>query len=56
MEHARGPRRHPISRTAVVDKDVEVHEPGTYMIKLTVGNQTLMSSAQVLDDTWMRPQ
>jgi hypothetical protein len=31
-------------------------EPGTYMIRLTAGGQTLMSSVQVLDDTWMRPQ
>ncbi len=31
-------------------------EPGTYMIKLTAGGQTLMSSVQVLEDTWMRAQ
>lgn len=31
-------------------------EPGVYMIKLTAGGQTLMSSVQVLEDTWMRPQ
>ena len=29
-------------------------EPGSYMIKLTAGGQTLMSSVQVLEDTWMR--
>ncbi len=31
-------------------------EPGTYMIKLTAGGQTVMSSVEVLEDTWMRPQ
>jgi hypothetical protein len=33
-----------------------VIEPGTYMIKLTAGGKTIMSSVQVLEDTWMRPQ
>ncbi len=31
-------------------------EPGTYMIRLTVGTQTLTSSVDVLEDIWMRPQ
>jgi len=31
-------------------------EPGTYMVRLTVGSQTLTSSVVVLEDTWMRPQ
>jgi hypothetical protein len=30
--------------------------PGTYMIRLTVGTQTLTSSVSVLEDIWMRPQ
>ena len=31
-------------------------EPGTYMVRLTVGGQTLTSSVTVLEDIWMRPQ
>ncbi len=31
-------------------------EPGTYMIRLTVGDHVLRSSVDVLEDTWMRPQ
>jgi hypothetical protein len=31
-------------------------EPGAYMIRLTVGGQTLTSSVTVLEDIWMRPQ
>jgi hypothetical protein len=31
-------------------------EPGTYMVRLTVGSQTLTTSVTVLDDIWMRPQ
>jgi len=31
-------------------------EPGTYMVRLTVGGETLESSVDVLDDIWMRPQ
>jgi hypothetical protein len=31
-------------------------EPGTYMVKLTTGDHTVMSSVDVLDDVWMRPQ
>lgn len=31
-------------------------QPGTYMVRLTVGSQTLTSSVDVLEDTWMRPQ
>ncbi len=31
-------------------------EPGTYMVRLTIGGQTLNSSVDVLDDIWMRPQ
>ena len=31
-------------------------EPGTYMVRLTVGSQTLTSSVTVLEDIWMRPQ
>ncbi|HEV2448185.1 MAG TPA: hypothetical protein VGS58_19775, partial [Candidatus Sulfopaludibacter sp.] len=31
-------------------------EPGTYMVKLTVGSQTLTSSVDVVEDIWMRPQ
>ena len=31
-------------------------QPGTYMIKLTIGSQTLTSSVDVLEDIWMRPQ
>jgi photosystem II stability/assembly factor-like uncharacterized protein len=30
--------------------------PGTYMVRLTVGSQTLTSSVSVLEDIWMRPQ
>jgi photosystem II stability/assembly factor-like uncharacterized protein len=33
-----------------------VVEPGTYMVRLTVGGQTLTSSVSVLEDIWMRPQ
>jgi hypothetical protein len=31
-------------------------EPGTFMIRLTVGNETRMSSVDILEDIWMRPQ
>jgi len=31
-------------------------QPGTYMVKLTIGSQTFISSVDVLDDIWMRPQ
>jgi photosystem II stability/assembly factor-like uncharacterized protein len=31
-------------------------EPGTYMVRLTVGSQTMTSSVTVLEDIWMRPQ
>jgi hypothetical protein len=31
-------------------------EPGTYMVRLTVGGQILTSSVTVLEDIWMRPQ
>jgi photosystem II stability/assembly factor-like uncharacterized protein len=31
-------------------------EPGTYMVRLTLGDRTLTSSVDVLDDIWMRPQ
>ncbi len=30
--------------------------PGTYMVRLTVGDKTMMSSVDVLEDIWMRPQ
>jgi hypothetical protein len=30
--------------------------PGTYMVRLTVGTETLTSSVNVLEDIWMRPQ
>jgi hypothetical protein len=33
-----------------------VVEPGVYMVKLTVGDKTYMSSVNVLEDIWMRPQ
>ncbi len=31
-------------------------EPGVYMVRLIVGDHTLTSSVDVLEDTWMRPQ
>ncbi|MEO8594353.1 MAG: hypothetical protein ABI759_13635 [Candidatus Solibacter sp.] len=31
-------------------------EPGTYMVKLTLGTQTLSTSVTLLEDIWMRPQ
>jgi hypothetical protein len=31
-------------------------EPGTYIVRLTAGSQTLTSSVTVLEDIWMRPQ
>jgi photosystem II stability/assembly factor-like uncharacterized protein len=31
-------------------------EPGTYLVRLTAGGQTLTTSVNVLEDTWMRPQ
>jgi photosystem II stability/assembly factor-like uncharacterized protein len=31
-------------------------QPGAYMVRLTIGSQTLTSSVDVLDDIWMRPQ
>jgi len=31
-------------------------EPGNYMVRLTVGGQTLTSSVNLLEDIWMRPQ
>jgi photosystem II stability/assembly factor-like uncharacterized protein len=30
--------------------------PGTYMIRVTVGGQTLTSSVDILEDTWLRQQ
>jgi photosystem II stability/assembly factor-like uncharacterized protein len=30
-------------------------EPGTYMVRLTVGGKTLTSSVDILEDTWMFP-
>ena len=29
---------------------------GTYVVRLTVGGQTILSSVDLLDDIWMRPQ
>jgi photosystem II stability/assembly factor-like uncharacterized protein len=31
-------------------------EPGTFMVRLTVGTETRMSSVDLLEDIWMRPQ
>jgi photosystem II stability/assembly factor-like uncharacterized protein len=31
-------------------------QPGAYMVRLTIGTQTLASSVDVLEDVWMRPQ
>jgi len=31
-------------------------EPGTYSVRLTTGSHTVMSSVNVLEDIWMRPQ
>jgi hypothetical protein len=31
-------------------------EPGTYMVKLTVGDKVLTSSVDILEDTWLRQQ
>jgi hypothetical protein len=31
-------------------------EPGSYMVRLTAGSQTLTSSVNVMEDIWMRPQ
>jgi len=31
-------------------------EPGSYMVRLTIGDKTFTSSVQVLEDIWMRPQ
>jgi photosystem II stability/assembly factor-like uncharacterized protein len=31
-------------------------DPGTYMVRLTVGSQVLTSSVDVMEDSWMRPQ
>ena len=31
-------------------------EPGSYMVRLIVGDKTFTSSVQVLEDIWMRPQ
>ena len=31
-------------------------EPGVYMIRLTAGGKTVMSSVNVLEDIWVRPQ
>ena len=31
-------------------------QPGVYMIRLTAAGRTMMSSVQILEDTWMRPQ
>jgi hypothetical protein len=31
-------------------------EPGVYSVRLTVGSQTVMSSVNLLEDIWMRPQ
>jgi hypothetical protein len=31
-------------------------EPGTYMVKVTIGDKVLQTSVNVLEDIWMRPQ
>ncbi|MBS1857080.1 MAG: hypothetical protein JST11_17045, partial [Acidobacteria bacterium] len=31
-------------------------EPGAYMVKVTIGDKTLHTSVDVLEDIWMRPQ
>jgi photosystem II stability/assembly factor-like uncharacterized protein len=31
-------------------------EPGSYFVRLTIGDKTFTSSVQVLEDIWMRPQ
>jgi photosystem II stability/assembly factor-like uncharacterized protein len=31
-------------------------EPGTFMVRLTIGGETRMSSVDILEDTWMHPQ
>jgi len=31
-------------------------EAGTYMVRLVAGGQTLMSSVDILEDTWMHQQ
>jgi photosystem II stability/assembly factor-like uncharacterized protein len=31
-------------------------EPGSYMVRLIIGDKTFTSSVQVLEDIWMRPQ
>ena len=31
-------------------------EPGTYMVKVTIGDKVLHTSVNVLEDIWMRPQ
>jgi photosystem II stability/assembly factor-like uncharacterized protein len=31
-------------------------EPGSYMVRLSAGSQTLTSSVNVMEDIWMRPQ
>jgi hypothetical protein len=31
-------------------------EPGVYLVRITIGGQTLTSSVSVLEDIWMRPQ
>ncbi|MCU1232184.1 MAG: hypothetical protein JWP63_151, partial [Candidatus Solibacter sp.] len=31
-------------------------EPGTYMLRLTVGDKVVNSSVVVMEDIWMRPQ
>ena len=30
-------------------------EPGNYLVRLTIGDRTLTSSVDVLEDIWMRP-
>ena len=31
-------------------------DPGTYMVKVTIGDKVLQTSVNVLEDIWMRPQ
>jgi hypothetical protein len=31
-------------------------DPGSYLVRLTIGDKTFTSSVVVLEDIWMRPQ
>ena len=45
-----------VAASAAASPRARCVEPGTYMVRLTVGDKVLNSSVVVMEDIWMRPQ